>query len=334
MAGCPAYVPGSKHSHSHDPMTDRPIQSESPAWSRRWLRAAGIYNLLWGGAVVAFPGAMFTWAGMEPMRYPQVWQCVGMIVGVYGVGYLIAARAPRVHWLIVLVGLLGKILGPIGFGVALAAGVFTPAFSITILTNDIIWWIPFAMILWDAARSRGEPPAGAQPSIDAALDGITNQHNATLRSVSDAQPVLCVLTRHSGCTFCREMLADLQDRQSEIQARGYHIGIMTMSDPAGNDEMMREYGLESASWFSDPDRVAYRAFDLQRGTFLQLFGPGVLLRGIRAALRGHGIGPLGGDGFQMPGAFVISRGRIVRSFRHRSAADRPDFEAMACEIPR
>ena len=38
-------------------------------------------------------------------RYPQIWQCVGMIVGVYGVGYLVAASDPLRHWPIVLVGM-------------------------------------------------------------------------------------------------------------------------------------------------------------------------------------------------------------------------------------
>ncbi len=313
-------------------MAKRPNQSDPPAWSRRWLFAAGIYNLLWGGAAIAFPNALFSWAGMEPMRYPEIWQCVGMIVGVYGVGYLIAARAPRVHWPIVLVGLLGKILGPVGFAVAVARGAFTPAFAITILTNDLIWWIPFAMILWDAARSRGALPTDPPPSLDAALDGLTDQHGATLRAVSDARPVLCILTRHSGCIFCREMLADLQAKRDEIRKRGYHIAIITMSTPAANDALMREFGLQSASWFADPERVAYRALDLRRGTLAQLFGPAVFLRGIRAALRGHGIGRLDGDGFQLPGAFVISKGRVERSFRHRSAADRPEYETLACEI--
>ena len=51
-------------------------------------------------------------------------------------------------------GLLGKILGPIGFVKALADGTFPPTFGLTILTNDLIWWVPFAMILWAAAMHR------------------------------------------------------------------------------------------------------------------------------------------------------------------------------------
>lgn len=79
--------------------------------------------------------------------YPMIWQCVGMIVGVYGVGYLVAARQPLVHWPITLVGFLGKIFGPIGFAWYLAQGAFPLSFGLTIMTNDLIWWVPFFLIL-------------------------------------------------------------------------------------------------------------------------------------------------------------------------------------------
>ena len=56
-----------------------------------------IYNIVWGAVVILFPAALFRFAEMELLRYPQVWQCVGIIVGVYGIGYLIAATDPLRH---------------------------------------------------------------------------------------------------------------------------------------------------------------------------------------------------------------------------------------------
>jgi small multidrug resistance pump len=52
----------------------------------------------------------------------------------------------------VLVGLLGKIFGPIGFVGAVTSGRFPLAMGWTIVTNDLIWWIPFGLILWGAWR--------------------------------------------------------------------------------------------------------------------------------------------------------------------------------------
>jgi ligand-binding SRPBCC domain-containing protein len=124
----------------------------SHSMARFWLLAAGIYNLLWGFVTILFPHLLFDLTGADRINYPEVWQCVGMIVGVYGIGYISAASDSRTHWPIVLVGLLGKIFGPIGFLVALWRGTFPPLFGVTILTNDLIWWIPFGLILLDAAK--------------------------------------------------------------------------------------------------------------------------------------------------------------------------------------
>ena len=40
------------------------------------------------------------------------------------------------------------------------------------------------------------------------------------------------------------------------------------------------------------------------------------------------VGKLVGDGFQMPGVFLLRNGRIEKAFRHQTAADRPDY----CEL--
>jgi hypothetical protein len=127
-----------------------PIDSSSPAWMRYVLWAAGIYNIVWGAITVLFPHLMFDLFGMERMQYPEIWQCVGMIVGVYGVGYIVAGFSPHTHWPIVLVGLMGKIFGPIGFAKALIDGTFPISFGINIIFNDLIWWIPFFLILKSA----------------------------------------------------------------------------------------------------------------------------------------------------------------------------------------
>lgn len=125
----------------------------TPRWMSYVLWAAAAYNLAWGTWAILFPNAIFRWAGFEPLpAYPELWQCIGMIVGVYGIGYGIAARDPSRHWPIVLVGLLGKIFGPIGFIQAVWLERFPLRMGWTIVTNDLIWWVPFTLILLHAIR--------------------------------------------------------------------------------------------------------------------------------------------------------------------------------------
>jgi hypothetical protein len=122
---------------------------------RHALVWAGLYNLLFGAWVVIWPSSIFSWLGMDPPTYLFLWQCIGMIVGVYGIGYLAASRDPMRHWPIVLVGFLGKILGPIGFLQTAMAGDIPWSFGFVIIFNDLIWWIPFSIILLNTWRSRG-----------------------------------------------------------------------------------------------------------------------------------------------------------------------------------
>jgi len=319
------------------PITHSATPSErAPGWMRAWLVAAGFYNLAWCVVVVLAPVWSLRLLGVEASDqrlWPQFWGCIGMIVGVYGVGYLIASRDPLRHWPIVLVGLLGKVLGPIGFVDAAWRGHLPWSMGYTLLTNDLLWWAPFTMILWHAARAACPAPAGDRVEFPQALSLLRDEDGRPLRAITDDRPTLVVLLRHAGCTFCKQTLADLERWQQGIRSAGLHLAIVSMSSTPGETRALaRRYGVEASGCFADPERMLYRALELKRGRFVQLFGPRVILAGVRAALRGHGVGRLEGDGFQMPGAFVLHRDQVLRAYRHETAGDRPDLQEFACSI--
>jgi peroxiredoxin len=295
------------------------------------LMAAGAYNLAWGALTVLFPDWLFSLTGMERPNYPFIWQCVGMIVGVYGIGYLAAARDPARHWPIVLVGLLGKIFGPVGYVMGVVQGTVPAAFGVTIPTNDLIWWIPFAAILMYAFRVNTDTAGEATaPDLETALAEATTQSGTSLAAVSRSSPVLLVLLRHSGCIFCREAIADLAAALPRIEAAGLRLVVVHQGADDDIRPLLARCGIERIDRISDPGKRLYGALDLPRGTLGQLFGPAVWWAGWRALLAGHGIGPLIGDGFQMHGAFVIRGGRVVAARRCQTAAERPDYVGLAC----
>lgn len=121
---------------------------------RRWHRiafcAAGAYNILWGLYSAVDPQWLFRFAGMPQLNHPQIFACLGMVVGLYGILYLEVARVPEKGWLLAAVGLLGKILGPIGLAVLILQGQWPLATIVLCLTNDFLWWIPFSLYLKDA----------------------------------------------------------------------------------------------------------------------------------------------------------------------------------------
>jgi hypothetical protein len=112
--------------------------------------AAGFYNLAWGLWSALDPQWLFRFAGMPLSNQPAVFACLGMVVGLYGILYLEVARVPERGWPIAAVALSGKILGPIGMWYLIASGEWPLAAGVICVTNDLIWWIPFALYLHDA----------------------------------------------------------------------------------------------------------------------------------------------------------------------------------------
>jgi len=132
---------------------------------RRFHRAvflcAGLYNIAWGLYSAWDPQWLFRFAGMPPANHPQIFACLGMVIGLYGILYLEVARVPERGWLLAAVGLAGKVLGPIGLAQLILSGTWPPATAILCITNDLIWWVPFGLYLCDAcspAFRRNKPP--------------------------------------------------------------------------------------------------------------------------------------------------------------------------------
>jgi hypothetical protein len=109
----------------------------------------GLYNLGWGLYSAWDPQWLFRFSGMALSNYPEVFACLGMVVGLYGVLYLEVARVPERGWTLALVGLVGKVLGPLGLAQLVWSGKWPPSTVVLCLTNDIIWWIPFGFYLRD-----------------------------------------------------------------------------------------------------------------------------------------------------------------------------------------
>jgi hypothetical protein len=120
------------------------------ALHRATFMVAAVYNVVWGLYSGLDPQWVFRFAGMPPMRHPVVFATVGMVIGLYGVVYAEIARRPERGFMLALVGLVGKILGPMGLAFMIATGQWPAKTVLVILTNDLIWWIPFSLYLFDA----------------------------------------------------------------------------------------------------------------------------------------------------------------------------------------
>lgn len=303
----------------------------NPSWLKRILLVAGIYNIIFGILTILWPSFLFGLIGIQNAPYPFVWEMIGMINAVFGIGYIIGSADPIGRWPVIFVGFLSKLFGSIGFLYFSFKGVIEPSYGYNVFTNDIIWLFPLGYSLYLTYLDHiNEVDIGVgDGGLSMMLDLFVNQRGEDLRSLSDQEPVMIVFLRHFGCTFCREALQDLAKLKDRITSNK-RLVLVHMTDEDTAVRTLRRYGLEDLDRISDPECHLYKAFGLQRGTAKQLFGWRQWLQGVRAGLfRGHGIGTLKGDGFRMPGIFILYRSAVLRSFYHQHASERPDYQELA-----
>jgi hypothetical protein len=168
--------------------------------------------------------------------------------------------------------------------------------------------------------------------ITSVLGEVRAESGRTLLELVDSGPVLLVFLRHFGCSFCRQALDDVSRVHGALRDRGVRPVFAHMGTPERARPYFEYYGLSEVERISNPDGSFYRnsIFALSRVSLLRLaFQPTVWRGWMQDAMIKHGIGMIREDVSQMPGVFFLRDRRIMRSFRHRTIADRPDYLRLA-----
>lgn len=152
-----------------------------------------------------------------------------------------------------------------------------------------------------------------------------------LSSLWKEQTILLVFTRHFGCPQRKEMLAQIIAAQAEIARAALTIVVVTQGDPNAARAFCAQRAPETIC-LADPERQAYRAYGLERGSVWQvILSPQVLLATLRAWRRGNTAEPppRGQDVMQMSGLFIIGTdGKIRLPYYYDTIADHPPTDLL------
>jgi peroxiredoxin len=177
--------------------------------------------------------------------------------------------------------------------------------------------------------------ATTQSPVRDFLDATT-ESGACLKTLCDAQPTLLVFLRHWGCSFCRETISDLARIHAQLEARGVCLVFVHMGTPERARPYFDYYNFSSIERISDPEQQLYRdpAFALRsKSIFLHIFDPAALKSAFGGIILRHGISlNHREDADQMPGVFVLYQSQIVRGYKYKSIADKPDFLKMTRDV--
>jgi hypothetical protein len=151
---------------------------------------AGLYNIAIGLWAALTPRSLFQLFSLGEPSHPAIWACLGMVIGLYGLIYLLVAFTAhdgRSRFLIGI-GLAGKILGPIGFALSVHSGELPLRMIPLVALDDLVWWAPFAMYVLDGTAI-AETFARNAPRICAAVHVIAGFATlAWVREGSEANP--------------------------------------------------------------------------------------------------------------------------------------------------
>ncbi len=305
-------------------------------WMVSLLRVAGVYFITWGLSVVLFPKWWFSLAHLNYPNYIPMWQYVGIVEAVLGLGYFIAASNPLRHWVVILIGFLTKTSLTIGFLYDYREGLLPANIFNMALTNGMIWIIPYGIILYasfkmDYELDETSLDMGMATNKEDFLKEFETQTHENIYDLSCQSPVLLVFLRHFGCTFCREALSELAKSETEIRTTGTDIIIVYQKCYAKAECDLKKYELSHLKQISDPELLLYKYFNLRRGTPMQLFGIKVWWRFLKIGIfNKFGLStPDKEDPYQMPGVFLLYKGEILKSYLHNSVADTPNYSALA-----
>ncbi len=132
-----------------------PLLSGTPRWERIAVLVAGLQCLIWGVFIIGWPErSSLAYGFAQPPEELFLWQGTGLVIVLFGIGYAIASKNPSQHWVIILIGLLSKSLGPIGMAWSVNQGDVSSRVLYLIPINDLIWLIPFGLILLRVYRGR------------------------------------------------------------------------------------------------------------------------------------------------------------------------------------
>jgi peroxiredoxin len=152
-----------------------------------------------------------------------------------------------------------------------------------------------------------------------------------LSSLWAERPLLLAFTRHFGCTQCKEMLEELVNGRERIERAGLGIAVVTQGTPELTASFAKEFA-PGLTCLADPERRAYQAYGLERGTLFQTFLNLKVWQAIfRSRRKGYAVEtpPPGQDAMLMSGSFIIGReGHIDLPYYYDHIADHPPLELL------
>lgn len=301
-----------------------------PNWIAVALKGAAILHFLLAAGLVFLADTLQLMIAQGEGESPgsTLWlQMAGIGLAIHGLGYLIASYNTSRNTVALFMGIAAMFAGliflPLHFGWSvftnglLAAGmVFLAGWA-----GFLVWMLNYISKLKGSAAtlsySYNEP-------LSKTLSRFRTQKGKNLLQLSNQQPVLVIFLHQFRNVLSRELLADIRKKQESIQERGTKLVFVHPESEKQAAAFFGKTKLEEENRISDPNGIMYQAFELEKAVFDQSGNWRSYLSQFLAGFRGGR-----SKGAIMPGAFLINRGKVMKSYRYGESTESPDFLSLA-----
>ncbi|MCB9033109.1 MAG: redoxin domain-containing protein [Chitinophagales bacterium] len=295
------------------------------------LYIAALYHIFWGLSVICFPHFWFYWTSIDMINYTCIWQFIGIVEIVFGLGFFISSFNIYKHWIIVFLSALIKTVALIGFFLFYFNNEKMSIFNF-MLIHFIIWLIPLYYILYRIYNFNYLLDEHLiqihQADRASTMQMYYTNKGDSLADLNEQQPVLLIFLRHLGCSFCKETLTVVAKKSEIFKEKNINVVLVNMSDGAICEQVFQQHELDDITYIIDKESMLYKTFQLRRGKFLQLFGWKVWKRAIGLKFKKNINAGFVDDSdiYQMPGIFLVYKNEILHEYQYKSAADKAPIE--------
>lgn len=302
-----------------------------PNWIPVALQGAGILHFLLAAGLIFFADTNLAIVENGNIEGPGsvLWlQVAGIGLAVLGLGYLIASFNTLRNSVALFMGIATYVCGIIFLFVQFGWSAFTDGLLGTALVFMSGGLALLISMLYGISKARSLPPTlshSYSEPLSRTLSRFRTQRGKSLLQLSNEQPVLVIFLQRFGYDFSHELLADIGKKQESIENRGAKLVFVHLAKEEKAAAYFKRAGLENEHRISDPNGIMYQAFELEktvpdqnggwRSHLLQRI-PFFKLSRVKGSVR------------NMPGAFLINRSKIVKSYRHGETSESPDFEFL------
>ena len=306
------------------------VPSESKGWMKATLLTAAAFYALWSIWLLGWPSESLAWAGLAGGAALPLWRFTALVDLVLAGGLVAASVKPCQYWPVTSIALALHSAATVGFAFSVQAGELPASSWPAILIHDTFWCFPLVAVLHGVRCRDSERRSMGCREVQTFAMRTKTQYGVSIAEMSGLSPVLVVFLRQLGCSLCMESIVDLARLRKQIERHGAQIALVHMSPEPDATRILTKHGLGDLPRVSDPNLSLYHAFGLRRAGLHHFVGPRVVLRMLGACVK-YGLPKALGVGSQMPGAFFIFHGEVLRSYRHQSVADKADLLALVAQ---